>query len=158
MTNRCWEHIWSYNWTAAESKHYSCSRRCLCLCRNGIVFPLSIYFIRPLWQKLPAHGIIRLPTEVGWKPNTECRDSCYCHPVAWKTAPHTASASHKQLPFWVLRLVYTSARNIESEPNRSLICVSVSTYVRVFLFCSRLDYIWNLKAKCKWLCNPAILR
>ena len=34
-----------------------------------------------------------------------------------------------------------------SEPNRSLICVSVSMHVRVFLFCPRLDYIkierWN---------------
>ena len=34
-----------------------------------------------------------------------------------------------------------------SEPNRSLICVSVLMYVRVFLFCSRRDYIkierWN---------------
>ena len=28
-----------------------------------------------------------------------------------------------------------------SEPNRSLVCVSVSMYVRVFLFCPRLNYI-----------------
>ena len=50
-------------------------------------------------------------------------------------------------PFRVFRLVHTSARNMLSEQFCSPVCVSVSMYVRVFLFCSRRDYIkierWN---------------
>lgn len=49
------------------------------------------------------------------------------------------------------RLVHTSARNIESEPNRSLICVSVSIYVRVFFVLPSPWLHKNRKVECRWL-------
>ena len=59
-------------------------------------------------------------------------------PFRWKDNDH---------PFRVIDSYIHRHGTFLSEPNRSLICVSVLMYVRVFLFCSRRDYIkierWN---------------
>ena len=100
----------------------------------------TILFTLP-WQNFPAYGIIKAPRD-RLKIEYYVPQQLQLSPFRLKDNDH---------PFRVIDSYIHRHGTFLSEPNRPLICVSVSTYVRVFLFYPRLDYIKIEKVECKWL-------